>query len=262
MATGVSISRMHPPLLTYDEHVAAARREIGAMLVALRAGAMDAPVPTCPDWTVHDLTRHTGEFMGFWTHVLCEATSTTKTPFPDAPDLEDGVAAMTGWFDDLAGHLLARLEATPPTTEVWTWVEDDKTAAFTARRVANELAVHRFDAQSARGALAPIDADLAADGIEEIFVMTANWAQPEGAARAGESIHLHGTDEGRHDEWLVTMGADGLVITREHAKGDLAIRAGVSDLELLLYQRPTLGPVERFGDDSVLDAWYRTFRFG
>jgi hypothetical protein len=36
----------------------------------------------------------------------------------------------------------------------------------------------------------------------------------------------------------------------------------VSDLELLLYGRPTLGPVERFGDDTVLDGWYRTFHFG
>jgi hypothetical protein len=36
----------------------------------------------------------------------------------------------------------------------------------------------------------------------------------------------------------------------------------VSDLELLLYRRPTLGEVERFGDAGVLDAWYREFSFG
>ena len=39
------------------------------------------------------------------------------------------------------------------------------------------------------------------------------------------------------------------------------LRAGVSDLELLLYGRPPLGPVQRFGDEAILDNWYRAFRF-
>lgn len=252
----------HPPLLSYDEHVAAARREIDSLLAALRAGPVDAPVPTCPEWTVYDLAKHAGEFMGFWTHVLCEGTGSAKTPFPDAPDIDDGADAMGVWVEDLGRHLIATLEATAPTTEVWTWVDDNKTASFTARRVAHELAIHRVDAQSARGAIEPIDAALAADGIEEIFHMSAQHNRAPDAASGGETIHLHGTDEGRHDEWLITLGADGLGVLREHAKGDLAVRAGVSDLELLLYGRPTLGPVERFGDDTVLDGWYRTFHFG
>ncbi len=35
----------------------------------------------------------------------------------------------------------------------------------------------------------------------------------------------------------------------------------MSDLELLLYQRPTLGDVQRFGDDAVLPAFHRVFTF-
>jgi hypothetical protein len=58
------------------------------------------------------------------------------------------------------------------------------------------------------------------------------------------------------------MNPDGLDVRREHAKGDLALKGAVSDLELLLYDRPPLGEVERFGDESVLDAWYRVFKFG
>jgi len=253
---------MHEPLLSYDEHVAATRRELASMRAALAAGPIDVTVPTCPDWTVHDLGRHAGEFTGFWTHVLCEGTGMRKTPFPDAPDIDDGPAALAVWFEDLGRYLVATLEATPPTTVVWTWVDDNKTATFTARRCANELAIHRIDAQSARDAIEPVDAALAADGIEEIFHMAAHHPRPEGAARGGETIHLHGTDEGRTDEWLITLGPDGPTFRREHAKGDLAIRASVSDLEQLLYRRPTLGPVERFGDETVLDAWYRTFTFG
>jgi hypothetical protein len=86
-------------------------------------------------------------------------------------------------------------------------------------------------------------------------------AAPEHSGRGnGETLHLHGTD--RSDEWLLTLGADGLEVERRHAKGDLALRGAVSDLELLLYQRPTIGDVERFGDEKVLDAWHRVFTFG
>ena len=73
-------------------------------------------------------------------------------------------------------------------------------------------------------------------------------------------MHLHGTDA--ENEWLIAMTPDGLDVRREHAKGDLALRGAVSDLELVLYDRPPIGDVERFGDESVLDAWYRVFKFG
>ena len=56
-------------------------------------------------------------------------------------------------------------------------------------------------------------------------------------------------------------GWDFFQMTHEHAKGDLALRASLSDLALLIYGRPTLGPVGRFGDEAVLEAWYREFVF-
>jgi hypothetical protein len=189
--------------------------------------------------------------------VLCEGTGRAKTPAPDKPD-DDSLLA--GWVEELGGHLVSELRATPPDTEVWTWV-DDKSARFIARRCANELAVHRFDAQTARDAPQPIDAALAADGIDEIFVMMAARGEPSGEGR-GETLHLHGTDDGRDDEWLIALQADRVEMSHEHAKGDLALRGAVSDIELLLYQRPPLGEVQRFGDESVLDAWYREFTFG
>jgi len=242
--------------MEYEEHVEAVEREAAAFAEALRAAPAEATVPTCPDWSLADLARHVGEFTGFWTHVLCEGTGRPKTPFTPPPD----GAGLTAWYEELASHLVAELRATPADTSVWTWVPDRRTARFTARRTANELAVHRFDAQLVAGAPAPIDAALAADGIEEIFVMAGAWGPPAGTGN-GETLHLHGTDRD-DDEWLLTLGPDGLGVERAHAKGDLALRGTVSDLELVLYQRPPLGPVEHLGDDGALAAWRRAFTFG
>jgi len=240
----------------YSDHVTAVEREITAIAQSLRASPLDVRVPTCPEWTLADLTKHLGEFTGFWTHVLCEGTGRPKTPFPDSPSASE----LAAWFEEVSGHLGTMLRATPPDTEVWTWNKDDQSARFVGRRCANELAVHRFDAQTARGTPDAIDARLAADGIEEIFLMMEArvFLQPSGQA-SGETLHLHATDTG--DEWLLTLRPDGLDVARHHAKADLALRGAVSDLELVLYERPPLAGLEHLGDESVLQAWYREFRF-
>jgi uncharacterized protein (TIGR03083 family) len=157
----------------------------------------------------------------------------------------------------VAGFLINELKAANVDTEVYTWNPDDHSAGFVARRMAHETAVHRFDAQMAIGKPQAIDPALAADGIEEIFVMVDAW--PESGRGTGQTLHLH-SSEG--NEWLIAMNPDGLDVRREHAKGDLALRGAVSDIELLLYGRPPIGEVERFGDESVLDAWYQVFKFG
>ncbi len=49
--------------------------------------------------------------------------------------------------------------------------------------------------------------------------------------------------------------ADGFIVTREHAKGDVAARGPASDLLLLLYGRLDLDAVEVLGDAAVLETW-------
>jgi uncharacterized protein (TIGR03083 family) len=244
--------------MDYLEHCAAVEREVGAMVEAVASGSADASTPTCPGWTVTDLVHHVGGFTGFWAHVLCEGTDRPNTPFPDMPS----GAAIAGWYAAVAADLVRELAATAADQPVWTWVPDRQNAAFVARRCAHELAIHRCDAQAARGTMQPIEGELAADGIEEIFVMIdAFAARGEEAGRGtGETLHLHATD--REAKWLVRLTPVGLQIERDDTSGDLALRGAVSDLELLLYERPTIGTVERLGDPTVLDAWYRAFHFG
>lgn len=246
--------------MDYAALTGAVGRECGATVEALEeVPAMDTIVATCEDWTVSELAVHLGAFCGFWTHVLCEGTGRTKTPFPDPPEGPEVVR----WLDELGGHLVAELDATPPSTEVWTWFAADHTAGFVARRCAHELAVHRYDAQSALGACAPIDSRLAVDGIDEILesLVTARDRTGEGI---GRTLSLSCTDE--DVSWRVAMGPDRIDVAREQSAagapaGDLAVTGPASDLELVLYHRPALSPVDMSGDYSVLDEWHREFRF-
>jgi uncharacterized protein (TIGR03083 family) len=239
----------------YEEHVAAVEREVAALAHALGRVKTTDRVPSCPDWTVADLAKHLGEFCGFWTHVVCEATGRPKTAWEPAPS-----ADLEPWFSALGSDLVTLLRSAAADTRCWTWKDDDQTAAFIARRCANELAVHRFDAQLVCGQATPIDAELAIDGIDEMLMIAhdgpAAPSQPKGK---GETLHLHGTDT--EAEWFIALDPGGLKVEKRHEKADFAARASVSDLELLMFGRPTLGEVQRFGDESALQAWYRSFTF-
>ncbi len=233
--------------MDYDEHLSAAGREASAFEDALRAGPTDATVPSCPAWRVEDLAVHVGHFMGFWAHVLCEGSGRPKPELPAAPPLD----ALPAWIQQQREALLTELAATPPDTAVWTWNPDETTASFVARRVANELAVHRVDMELARGAAAPIERKLAADGIDELGMIMVH--APGVTTGNGETIHLHATDG--DGEWLLTLAGTGFEMRHEHSKGDVALRGTVSDLELTLYGRTTNGPIEQLGYASAVDAW-------
>jgi uncharacterized protein (TIGR03083 family) len=237
------------------DYVALTRRELARLLSAVRAGPVSDPVPTCPGWSVADLVSHVGEFCAFWTHVLCEGTGAPRAPFADPPRGD----AVAGWLEGIGQMLVTELQATPSHTRVWTWYERDSSARFVARRVAHELAVHRYDAELARGMATPIATRLAADGIDELLGTLVTARQRSGTAR-GQTLGLHGTDEDGI-ELLVVMKPDVIEVTRSRDVADLTLTGSVSDLELLLYRRPTIGPVEKRGDAEVLEVWYREFVF-
>ncbi len=249
--------------MTHVDHsslVAAVRLEMAELTFALEAGEMDDVVPTCHGWEVRDLAVHIGQFCGFWSHVVCEGTDQAKTPLPDPP----GNDALVPWVVDAATDLLDRLEATAAETPVWTWFEGDHSVGFVARRCAHELAIHRYDAQASRGICTPIPTELAADGIDEIFdVLLSSRDHPDvGSERV---LSLRSSELGT--EWAATIGHDRIEMVRRTEDGapletgDLVVSGTTSDLELTLYHRPTLSPVDVHGDYTVLEEWHRWFTF-
>ncbi len=157
------------------------------------------------------------------------------------------------WF--LAGSqaVVDAFKRTDPSTSVWTFSPADRTAHFWYRRRAHETSIHRVDAQLAAGrSPAPIDGPLASDGVDEFLTFfVPRWGKD--AVEPGETLHFHCTDvEG---EWLLRGSDDGVIVTREHAKGDVAARGSASDLMLLVWRRLPASQVEVVGNADLLNRF-------
>ena len=144
------------------------------------------------------------------------------------------------------------LAATDPGTSVWTFSPADRTAGSGTgggrRRPGSTATTPRPPA----GAPTPIPTDLAVDGVDE-FLTVFLARLPVGDAVGEATIHFHCTDA--DGEWLLTRVGDDVVVTREHAKGDVAARGSASDLALFLWGRVGADRLEVFGDAAALDRF-------
>ena len=226
----------------------AIRADSAALASAARKG-LDARVPACPEWDVERLLRHLGRVHRWATEIV----RTRATERVDSRGIKPGDDDdLIEWFERGADTLVVTLEAADPDEAVWGFGQPPNNAAFWRRRQAQETTVHRWDGESAHGIATPIDADLAIDGIDEMFDVFTRWRIPEGASLGG-SLHLHATD--RDGEWLVRVDKGRVEVTREHAKGDAAVRGTASDLLLFLWNRIPAADLEVFGEAEVARRW-------
>lgn len=211
---------------------------------ALAAG-LTAAVDSCPGWTVADLVWHLAEVHYFWGSITSQKATTWEQVARAVRVPDDELFAF---YDTQLANLVQALRTTDRSTPVWTW-SDQKDVAFIVRRMAHETAVHRWDAQAAAGLAVAIDAELASDGIDE-FLEHMLDRSAETVAAIGGSVHLHCADVA--GEWTVRpLDSGALGVTREHAKGDCALRGNASDLLLALWRRVPLTTVDVVGDNEV-----------
>jgi len=223
---------------------------------AAAAAGVDAPVPTCPGWSVNDLLDHCAG-GDRWARTIVATGSRDNAPRELPPDAPSG-EALIPYFRDGAHELAATLEATDPTASVWTFSPSDRTARFWYRRRAQETAVHRVDAESAAGTPTPLDAELAVDGIDEFLTVFLPRLADNFGDVGDATVHLHCTDVA--GEWLVTNRGGEVTVTPEHAKGDVAARGSASDLALFLWGRVPADALEVFGDADLLARFRQAIR--
>jgi uncharacterized protein (TIGR03083 family) len=237
-------------------HLTHLKDDSAALLAAYRADP-NAPVPSCPEWDRTALLSHVARVHARFCAQLAVGPD-EYIGFKDAPLPPEG-DELPEWYATGAVALVEALGLMDLAVLWPTWA-GPKPGAWIPRRMAQETAVHRWDADPST----PLDGDLAADGIDEHLTEIApRLPAPTGLPEA--TIHLHATDRPEGDgEWLVTLSNEGIRAERGHAKGDVALRATAGDLLLWVWNRVEPTDEERFqvfGDPAVLDAWTRTVRF-
>lgn len=237
--------------LDSDAYIATTAREGAAVGAAAATGDLDAPVPTCPRWSLQRLVGHLG-WVYNWVSEHIEQRSVTVLNRDDVPRAPQGPAVLD-WYGEAHARVLAALAHIDPAEEVWGWAGIN-TGAFWHRRMAQESLIHRWDAENTVGEPGGLDSDLAADGVDELVevILPFQAANTEEPLPAG-TLHLHRTDG--DGEWLCRIADGRMEVERIHARGDVAVRGTGEQLDLVLWRRIEPGDVEVFGDVDVLVAW-------
>jgi uncharacterized protein (TIGR03083 family) len=253
------------PWLDFDRYHAELQAETVRFAAAVHDADPAGPVPTCPAWTLAQLTAHVG-FGHRWAAVIVERRATTPVPHDQADDLE--VPAEAGersrWLVAGARRLGRAVGGAGPQTGVWSWA-DDRTAGFWLRRITHDTLVHRLDAELAVGREVRLAPDLAADCISDLLDMFSilpridDFPALAGLRGSGQTLHFHATDPGlgAAGEWLARRTPAGVEWEHGHGRGDAALRGRALDLLLVLSRRTPLdgSGVEALGDPRLLAHW-------
>jgi uncharacterized protein (TIGR03083 family) len=143
-----------------DRYDAALEAETAGFAEAVHDADPARPVPTCPEWTLAQLTEHVGQAQR-WVTVVLER----RAPVPNAQvtvRVPQDPDERSAWLVAGARRLGQAVREVGPATQVWSWSEDH-TAGFWLRRTTHDTLVHRADAELAVGREVVIDPDLAGD---------------------------------------------------------------------------------------------------
>ncbi|MFF9815531.1 maleylpyruvate isomerase family mycothiol-dependent enzyme [Streptomyces sp. NPDC014006] len=235
------------------EFVDILRREGALLAASAEEAGPEAKVPTCPDWQVRDLLRHTGAVHRWAARFVAEGI-TEPRPIDTEPELDGG--ELLRWYRDSHRNLVDTLAAAPADAPAWTFLPVPVASALTfwARRQAHETAIHRYDAESARGGTpTPIGTRFAADGIDEL--LRGFHARPKSRVRTEEPrvLRVRATDT---DDavWTVRLSAEPPVAVRgDSGEAETELAGGAEQLYLALWNRVPVPSVT--GDPALANLW-------
>jgi uncharacterized protein (TIGR03083 family) len=226
-------------------------REGRLLAAAAEEAGADAKVPTCPDWQVRDLLRHTG-MVHRWAAAFVAEGHTSYHPDGGLPDLDGD--DLSAWFREGHRYLVDTLASAPPDVQCWHFLPAPSPLAFWARRQAHETTVHRVDAESARGgAQTEIAAGFATDGIDEL--LRGFHARAKSRVRSDEPrvLRVRATDADGA-VWTVRLSQEPPVAARDAAgDADCEVAGPAAQLYLALWNRLPFPHVT--GNAAVAALW-------
>ena len=156
-------------------------------------------MPGCPGWTVTDLLEHIGSVLYRASLIIGER----RERGPHRRETTAPPGDPFGWYEQGRAAIVPVLRAADPSVDYWTF-RGPNPLRWWLRRLANETAVHRVDAEQAAGWDAAVDAAFAADGIDEkletYLPVIVRRHPPERPVR----VALRADDVGA--AWTVTVG--------------------------------------------------------
>ncbi|WP_405060699.1 maleylpyruvate isomerase family mycothiol-dependent enzyme [Kribbella sp. NBC_01505] len=211
---------------------------------------LDAPVPSCPGWTVETIVRHVAQVYLHKIEVL--RLGALPEPWPPA-GVDDRDAFEL--FDESLAALLVALRKAGTSQQTWTFSPADSTTGFWFRRMAMETVVHRIDVELAYDVVTPIAAELALDGIDEVLYPSLGgpwWEENWTKHPIDATVRL--TAEGR--SW--TVGADATSVTvTQGAEGEVAaeIFGDAGAVYLWMWGRTSDDAIQVAGPEDVVQAF-------
>ncbi|MFF4321169.1 maleylpyruvate isomerase family mycothiol-dependent enzyme [Streptomyces sp. NPDC001568] len=245
------------------QHGAAVAAEAASFIATVTGADLSTAVPTCPGWTLGDLTQHVGGVHRWFSELLRRRVQQPPTSRAVDLHLPERPQGLPDWLAESAAQSAEVFAATDLDAPMWAWGVDQH-ARFWVRRMLFETLVHRVDAQLALGLTPQVDRASAVDGIDEFLTnlpFAASFAPLTAQLRTpNRAIRFSCPDE----DWLFDLRPDGFALTADTADGtaartaDATVRGTATDLLLLLYGRldPRSGAVQLLGDQDLLDHWF------
>ncbi|MET7641293.1 maleylpyruvate isomerase family mycothiol-dependent enzyme [Streptomyces sp. NPDC005438] len=231
------------------------RREGGGLLSAAERAGLEAPVPTCPGWTVRELVHHQGNVHRWATGFVRQGYGgPLPIPGETVPDGE-----LYDWFE--AGHrgLVEALSEAGEELDCWTFLRGSPSPRhFWARRQAHETTVHRVDAELAgRVTLGEVDRAVAVDGIEELLCGFHGRGRSRVRSTVPRSLRVRPVDSPR-SSWTLRLSPEVPAVVTGDPVGpaDCELSGEASALYLALWNRVPVEQAARIeGDASLVDLW-------
>jgi uncharacterized protein (TIGR03083 family) len=196
----------------------------------LAEGDLDAPVPSCPDWTLFQLADHLGEIHQWANHAVVAGN-----PDADTTPAPTDRSALVDWYQEAAGTLLTTLRATPVDAPAWGFGPKPRTVAFWHRRQVNETTMHLWDACNSQSLPMIIPDVLALDGIDEVVRMFFPRQVRLGRIPALErSVALRTDGPSGPVRWVIAGDGTG---SADPAKADVTVSGPAETLLFLVWRR-------------------------
>ena len=210
-----------------------------AQLIA--QGNLDAPVASCPGWTMRELAQHMCGTQRWATYALINGE---RGEFQEAPAQREELLA---YFNEGTRELLAASRTIDPQQPTWSFGPQPRLSAFWTRRQAHEVTIHLCDAYASQGQSFEIPEALAIDGIEELgevffpmLVKTGRFAPlPQALVLAPKNSSTRVT--------LTTLV--------DTSGPQVIVHGEAADLLLMLWGRKPLSELEIEGDQALAEEF-------